>query len=90
MRKKIFIGNLPLGVPEKAIEDLFGQFGAVYSFQLKADPGAGMPCGFAFIEMDQKQADTAIEVLDGYVYFGYKLHIRTARERITRQKENAC
>ena len=81
MTKRIYVGNLPFSATEDEIRDLFGQHGNVQSVKLINHRDTGKPRGFGFVEMEDNEADAAIEALNGKDMGGRPLRINEARER---------
>lgn len=81
MLKKIYVGNLPFSASEEEIRELFAPYGTVQSVNLITDRATGRPRGFGFVEMDQKDADSAITALNGKDFGGRSLRINEARDR---------
>ena len=79
--KTIYIGNLPYTATETEISELFAQHGTVHSVKLITDRDTGRPRGFGFVEMDDKEALTSIEALNGADLGGRALRVNEARER---------
>lgn len=79
--KKIYVGNLPYSATEDEVRDLFGQHGEVQSVNLINDRETGRPRGFGFVEMDDANADAAIEALNGFTLGGRALSVNEARPR---------
>ena len=79
--KSIYVGNLPYGSGDQEIRELFEQHGAVHSVKLISDRETGRPSGFGFVEMEDDDAERAIEALDGSEMGGRRLKINLARER---------
>jgi cold-inducible RNA-binding protein len=66
MSVKLYVGNLPFGLSEQDLEELFRQVGVVPSVNIVTDRATGRSRGFAFVEMDScEAADTAIAALNG-------------------------
>jgi len=66
---KLFIGNLPYGISEPELLDLFEKFGDVVSSNLIKDQYTGQSKGFAFIEMDSRSSgQQAMESLNKTIY----------------------
>lgn len=63
--KKIYVGNLPWSTTEADLKDLFARFGKVHSAAVITDRETGRSRGFAFIEMDDADAENAIRELNG-------------------------
>jgi splicing factor, arginine/serine-rich 1 len=69
----IYVGNLPLDVTERELEDLFRKYGHVASIDLKLPT---RPPGFAFIEFDHPDdASAAVRGRDGYDFDGNRLRV---------------
>ena len=81
MAIKIYVGNLPFGTHEAEIRQLFGRYGVVRAIQLSTDLKSGLPCGFGFVEMEPREANTAIRDLNGARFGERRIKVRAARER---------
>jgi len=79
--KTIYLGNLPFTATEDDVRQLFGQHGEVSSVSLVNDLETGRPRGFGFVEMVGKDADKAIDALDGSDFGGRSLRVNEARDR---------
>jgi RNA recognition motif-containing protein len=79
--KRIYVGNLPFRASEDEVRELFERHGAVQSVTLVTDRATGRPRGFGFVEMDDDQAEAAIEALNGTDFGGRSLRVNVARER---------
>lgn len=84
MAKKIYVGNLPFSATEDDVRDLFAPHGTIHSVAMINDRDTGRFRGFGFVEMDDNEAESAIEALDGYDYDGRALRVNEARERTER------
>src|SRR5262249_2681798 len=66
MGKKLYVGNLPYGVNDADLQQMFGQFGTVQSAQVIMDRDTGRSKGFGFVEMGSDQeAQAAITGMNG-------------------------
>ncbi len=63
------------------LKDKFQQYGEVKSVKLIMDRETGRPRGFAFVEMPEEDARTAIAELNGKNFEGKTLTVSEARER---------
>ena len=79
--KSIYVGNLPFSSSEEDVRRLFEQYGSVHSVKLINDRDTGRPRGFGFVEMDESEAVTAIEALNGTDMGGRSLRINEALPR---------
>ena len=70
MSKSIYVGNLPWAATEEQVQDLFAEYGKVLSVKLVSDRETGRARGFGFVEMEDGEAQTAIEALDNYSFGG--------------------
>jgi RNA recognition motif-containing protein len=81
----LYVGNLPFSMSEQDLEELFGQIGVVESANLVTDRDTGRSRGFAFVEMDTREAaDAAIASLNGREFDGRALTVNEARPRESR------
>lgn len=80
----IYVGNLPYTANEDEIRDLFEQHGAVQSVKVITDRETGRPRGFAFVTMEDEEADAAIKALNGSELGGRTLRVNEAQRRSPR------
>ena len=70
------MGNLPMDVKEREVEDLFYKFGRIVDIDLKRNM---RPPAFAFVEFeDDRDAEDAVSERDGHDYYGYRLRVEVA------------
>ena len=82
MGKRLYVGNLSYGVDSSALEQLFGQFGAVQSAEVISDRDTGRSKGFGFVEMaNDNDAQSAIAALNGKEHDGRTLTVNEAKPR---------
>ena len=81
MSKKIYVGNLSFKATEEDVRNLFEEHGTVESIAMIKDRDTGRFRGFCFVEMDDDDALSAIEALDGYEHDGRALRVNEARPR---------
>jgi RNA recognition motif-containing protein len=82
MGKKLYVGNLPFGVADKDLEELFAQAGVCESAAVITDRATGQSRGFGFVEMGSPDdAQKAIQQFDGQDFKGRALKVSEARER---------
>jgi len=84
MSKSIYVGNLPWSATEEDVQALFTEYGDVQSVKLVSDRETGRARGFAFVEMEDPGATTAIEALDNSAFSGRTLKVNEARPRAPR------
>jgi len=82
MATRLYVGNLPYSVGENELRRLFGQAGTVESVTMPLDRQTGRPRGFAFVQMSSDdEANSAIQMFNGYVLDGRPLRVNIAQER---------
>lgn len=85
MSVRLYVGNLPFSVSEADVEEMFRQIGVVESTNLVTDRDTGRSRGFAFVEMDSREAaEAAIAELNGREIDGRALTVNEARPRENR------
>ena len=78
----IFVGNLSFQTTQDELHAAFAQFGNVERVNIVTDRDTGQPRGFAFVEMtDQREAETAIQQLNGTEMNGRALNVNEARPK---------
>ena len=80
--KTIYVGNLIYAATKEDVQELFSQFGEVFSVKLINDRESGRPKGFGFVEMEDDAALKAIEALDNKEFEGRTLRVNEARRRV--------
>jgi len=66
IRCRVFIGNLPVEMKSKELEDLFSQYGRVM--------GISVHNNYGFVQFeDEKSADSAVAKENGQVYYGKRV-----------------
>jgi len=82
MGKKLYVGNLPYGVNDADLQQIFGEHGTVQSAQVIMDRDTGRSKGFGFVEMSSDaEAQTAITKLNGAEVEGRTLTVNEARPK---------
>jgi RNA recognition motif-containing protein len=81
LSKKIYVGNLPWSTTEAELEQMFAEHGSVESVRIITDRETGRSRGFGFVEMNDGDADTAMQALDGRDMGGRALRVNEAQER---------
>ena len=78
----IFVGNLSFQTTQDELHAAFAQYGNVDRVNIVTDRDTGSPAGFAFVEMpDQREAETAIQQLNGAEMNGRALNVNEARPK---------
>lgn len=78
---KLYVGNLPWGVDDAQLNELFAQHGDVHSARVMQDRETGRSRGFGFVEMPDDAGNTAMEALNGYSIEGRPIVVNEARPR---------
>jgi RNA recognition motif-containing protein len=86
---KLYVGNLPWTATEDDIRALFTSVGDVQSANLILDRETRRSRGFAFVEMNQADAERAISQLNGKDFQGRDLRVNEATERPRRSSGGA-
>jgi RNA recognition motif-containing protein len=84
----IYVGNLSYKASEDGLKQLFEQHGSVDSVRIITDRNSGRSKGFAFVEMNDEDAEQAIEALNGQEYMGRNLSVNEARGKKENDREN--
>ena len=77
---EIYIGNLPWGVTEAEVKELFAVHGVVEKVSVILNRETGETRGFAFVAMpDEEQARKAIGAVNGVELRGRTLKVNASR-----------
>ena len=82
MVKKLYVGNIPWGTTEEALQELFENYGEVKSAKIITDRMTGKSKGFGFVELEN--ADEALNALNDKDFNGRKLRVDWAAEKKSR------
>lgn len=78
----VYVGNLSYEVTQDVLTQVFTEYGTVKRVQIPTDRETGRLRGFAFVEMDTEEEETAaIEGLDGAEWMGRDLKVNKAKPR---------
>ena len=83
----IYVGNLSFNATEQDVRSLFERHGKVDSVKLIMDRETGKPRGFGFVDMDQNEAQAAIQALNSHQMNGRPLRVNEAQERPQRPRQ---
>lgn len=78
---KLFVGGLPYSVNDQQLLDLFSAHGQVISAKVITDKFTNQSKGFGFVEMEDAEAQNAINALNGSTMEGRTLGVSVARPR---------
>ena len=78
---KLYVGNIPFGMDNEDIYDLFAAFGRIESADIICDYATELSRGFAFVRMrSDEDGVNAIAGLNGFKVEGRALVVREARQ----------
>ncbi len=78
----IYVGNLDYGLEKEDLEEVFSEYGKVTRVHLPTDRESGRKRGFAFVEMQSEDEESAaITALDGAEWVGRTLKVNQAKPR---------
>lgn len=83
---RIYVGNLDLATSEQQLRAMFEPHGTVTAARLPKDKETGAPRGFGIVEMDDTQAQTAIDAMRGCTLAGRKLKVKEAKPKVPKPK----
>ncbi|PNY26591.1 Cleavage stimulation factor subunit 2 [Tolypocladium capitatum] len=85
----VFVGNIPYGLSEEQITDIFSSAGKVERFRLVYDSETGRPKGFGFADYpDTDSASSAVRNLNDYEIMGRKLRVDFSNEQKSGDDDN--
>ena len=79
MAKKLYVGGLPYATTNESLKEAFAKAGAVISATVMIDKMTGRSRGFGFVEMEDADADAAIEMYNGKDLEGRRVVVNEAR-----------
>lgn len=83
----IYAGNLPYGISDKDLEDMFSEFGAVKGSKIIIDRETGRSKGFGFVEMENEtEGQEAITQLNGKDIEGRNIKVNVAKPKTDRPR----
>lgn len=86
----IYVGNLSFDATQDQITEVFAEYGTVSRVSMPTDRETGRPRGFAFVEMENEDQETAaIDALDGAEWMGRDLKVNKARPRENNNRRSA-
>lgn len=88
MAKKLYIGGVSYSTTNDGLKDAFAKFGNVVSAQIMMDRETGRSRGFGFVEMDDADAEGAIQGMNGATLDGRRLTVNEARPMTPRTNFN--
>lgn len=80
----LYVGNLPWSLTEDELAEAFTSVAQVQAARIITDRETGRSRGFGFVDLNDEDAATAIQAMDGYELKGRKLIVNEARPRARR------
>ncbi|ALS98994.1 RNA recognition motif domain-containing protein [Lacimicrobium alkaliphilum] len=80
-RKTLYVGNLPYRASEQEVSDHFASHGEVVSVRLMKDRRTGKRKGYGFVEMAEKDAESAVSALNDTEFQERTLKVRMAKDK---------
>jgi len=85
----IYAGNLPYGITESDLQEIFEAYGEVTSVKIIVDKFSGRSKGVGFVEMkNDDEAKEAIDKLNNSEFNGRNIKINQAREKNDNPRRN--
>jgi RNA recognition motif-containing protein len=82
--KSLFVGNLPWSATEDELKAKFAEHGTVLSCRIVTDKFSGKSRGFGFVDMEDADAQKAIEALNGFKMGEREIAVNEARPKADR------
>ncbi len=79
MAKKLYVGGLAWATTDESLSAAFAQAGTVISAVVIKDKFSGRSKGFGFVEMEEAEANAAIEMWNGKELDGRTITVNEAR-----------
>ena len=88
MAKKLYVGNLSWNTTADSLKSTFAAAGSVLSANIITDKMTGKSRGFGFVEMEDADADKAVEMFNGKEIDGRTLTVNEARPMTDRPRRS--
>lgn len=79
--KTLYVGNLPWSTTDEELSRAFSQVVDVKGCRIIVDRATGRSRGFGFVEVDDADAEKAIDAINGTLLGGRQLVVNEARAR---------
>lgn len=80
MGTKLYVGNLPYGVRDEDLQQVFAPYGSIISAKVMMERDTGRSKGFGFVEMSsENEAQSAIHSMNSQPLGGRSLVVNEAR-----------
>ena len=85
MGKKLYVGNLGVGVTDSDLQQMFSSHGTILSARVVMDRDTNQSKGFGFVEFTtEDEAQAAIAALNGKEHGGKALKVNEAKPKATK------
>lgn len=85
MGKKLYVGNLSVGVTDSDLQQLFSTHGTILSARVVMDRDTNQSKGFGFVELTtEDEAQAAMAALNGKEHGGKVLKVNEAKPKASR------
>jgi RNA recognition motif-containing protein len=81
MARTLYVGNLPWSTTEEELLQAFQQHARVISARVITDRETGRSRGFGFVEVQDEDAEKAVEAMNGQNLGGRDIVVNEARPR---------
>jgi cold-inducible RNA-binding protein len=83
---KVYVGNLPYKVDDRALKEMFSEYGEVTEAVVISDKYSGRSKGFGFVTFaDDESGKKAIDAMNGKEFEGRELKVNEARPMVARE-----
>lgn len=88
METRIYVGNLPFKTTDEELKKLFEEYGNVKYANVIRYKKSGRSKGYAFVVMEEMDAQTSVENLNEKEYGGRIIKVREAKPRENYPRED--
>jgi RNA recognition motif-containing protein len=81
MARTLYVGNLPWSTTEEELIQAFSQHAQVISARIITDRETGRSRGFGFVEVQDEDAEAAVQAMNGQNLGGRDIIVNEARPR---------
>ena len=85
MSKKLYVGGVSYTTTQQGLADAFAAHGKVISAQIIVDKMTNQSRGFGFVEMEDADAEAAIQAMNGFTLDGRRLTVNEAKPMAPRK-----
>jgi RNA recognition motif-containing protein len=81
MVKSLFVGNLPWSVNAEELQAKFAEHVPVVSSRVVSDRETGRSRGFGFVDVEDADAEKAVNAMNGYSWGGRPITVNEAKPK---------